>query len=115
VNSGLTIASLCVYKDQLMPLGIILGDLDSATKAFADLKTKLDSEKASRKVAQIEVDTFTAQIPTLEDKVNVTPRSEKEGTKPPYVCPECSNHTYGQQYGEQIQYLIKLQTRIFTK
>jgi hypothetical protein len=45
----------------------------------------------------------------------VIPRSEKEGTKPPYVCPGCSNHTYGQQYGEQIQYLVKLQTRIFTK
>jgi hypothetical protein len=45
----------------------------------------------------------------------VTPRSEKEGTKPPYVCPGCSNHTYGQHYGEQIQYLVKLQTRIFTK
>jgi hypothetical protein len=25
---------------------------------------------------------------------SVIPRSEKEGTKPPYVCPECSNHTY---------------------
>jgi hypothetical protein len=45
----------------------------------------------------------------------VTPRSEKEGMKPPYVCPGCSNHTYGQQYGEQIQYLVKFQTRIFTK
>jgi hypothetical protein len=22
-------------------------------------------------------------------------RSEKEGTKPPYVCPGCSNHTHG--------------------
>jgi hypothetical protein len=51
----------------------------------------------------------------LTFRTNVTPRSEKEGTKPPYVCPGCSNHTYGQQYGEQIQYLVKLQTRIFTK
>jgi hypothetical protein len=25
---------------------------------------------------------------------NVIPRFEKEGTKPPYVCPGCSNHTY---------------------
>jgi hypothetical protein len=25
---------------------------------------------------------------------NVIPRSEKEGTKPPYVCPGCSNHTH---------------------
>jgi hypothetical protein len=24
----------------------------------------------------------------------VIPRSEKEGTKPPYVCPGYSNHTY---------------------
>jgi hypothetical protein len=47
--------------------------------------------------------------------IPVIPRSEKEGMKPPYVCPGCSNHTYGQQYGEQIQYLVKLQTRIFTK
>jgi hypothetical protein len=45
----------------------------------------------------------------------VTPRFEETELKPPYVCPKCSNHTYGRQYGEQIQYLIKLQTRIFTK
>jgi hypothetical protein len=25
----------------------------------------------------------------------VIPRSEKEGTKAPYVCPGCSNHTHG--------------------
>jgi hypothetical protein len=31
------------------------------------------------------------------------------------VFPGCSNHTYDPQYGEQIQYLIKLQARIFTK
>jgi hypothetical protein len=28
-------------------------------------------------------------------KVLVIPRSEKEGTKPPYMCPGCSNHTHG--------------------
>jgi hypothetical protein len=28
-------------------------------------------------------------------RVVVIPRSEKEGTKPPYVCPGCSNHTHG--------------------
>jgi hypothetical protein len=32
-------------------------------------------------------------------------------TKPLYVCPGCSNA----RYGEQIQYLAKLQARIFTK
>jgi chromosome segregation ATPase len=66
-----------------MALGIIPGDLDSVTKAFADLKTELDKEKSARKVAQIEVemlaqavkdlkisvDKFATQIPTLEDKV----------------------------------------------
>jgi chromosome segregation ATPase len=39
-----------------MALGIIPGDLDSVTKAFADLKTELDKEKSARKVAQIEVE-----------------------------------------------------------
>jgi hypothetical protein len=53
------------------------------TKAFLDLKTELDNEKAAQKVAQIEVDTlawavkdlkisvdkFATQIPTLRDKV----------------------------------------------
>jgi archaellum component FlaC len=69
--------------DQLMALGIVPGDPDSVTKAFADLKTELDNEKAARKEAQFEVDTlaravkdmkiladnFAAQIPTFEDKV----------------------------------------------
>jgi hypothetical protein len=26
---------------------------------------------------------------------NVIPRSKKEGMKPPYMCPGCSNHTHG--------------------
>jgi hypothetical protein len=63
-------------------LGIVPGDPDSATKAFADLKTELDNEKVARKAAQIKVepsravkdlkisaDRFPGQIPTLEDKV----------------------------------------------
>jgi chromosome segregation ATPase len=66
-----------------MALGIVPGDPDSATKAFADLKTELDNEKTVRKAAQIKVDMlaravkdlkisadkFAAQIPTLGDKV----------------------------------------------
>jgi hypothetical protein len=66
-----------------MALGIVPDEPDSATKAFAGLKTELDNEKAARKAAQIEVDTlaradkdlkisadkFAAQIPTLEDNV----------------------------------------------
>jgi hypothetical protein len=72
-----------VYRDHLIALGIVPGDSDSATKAFADLNTELDNEKAAQKAAQIEVDTlswavqdlkisvdkFAAQIPTVEDKV----------------------------------------------
>jgi hypothetical protein len=66
-----------------MALDIVLGDPDSATKAFADLKNELDNEKAAQKAAQIEVDMlaravkdlkisvdkFAAQIPILEDNV----------------------------------------------
>jgi predicted nucleic acid-binding Zn-ribbon protein len=66
-----------------MAPGIIPGDPDSTTKAFADLKIELDKEKANRKTAQIEVDTLTRavkdlkisadkfadQIPTFKNKV----------------------------------------------
>jgi predicted nucleic acid-binding Zn-ribbon protein len=69
--------------EQLMALGVIPGDPDSAAKAFADLKAKLAKEKAAREIAQtkvetltqavedlkISIDRFTAQIPTLEEKV----------------------------------------------
>jgi hypothetical protein len=72
-----------VYKDQLMALGIIPGDPDSAAKAFADTKTELDNEKTAEKAAQIDAKTlawtvkdlnisahkFAAQIPTLENQV----------------------------------------------
>jgi hypothetical protein len=64
-------------------LDIIPGNPDSATKAFADLKSDLDGEMVARLAAQIEVDVlawavkhlkisaekFATQIPTLEDKV----------------------------------------------
>jgi chromosome segregation ATPase len=66
-----------------MFLAIVPDDLNSATKAIANLKTELDKEKIAWKAAQIEVDMltwaikdlkisadkFAAQIPTLEDKV----------------------------------------------
>jgi hypothetical protein len=44
-----------VYKDQLKALGIVPSDLDSAAKAFADLK-----------VAHIEVDTLTWAVKDLK-------------------------------------------------
>jgi hypothetical protein len=66
-----------------MALGIIPSELDSAAKAFVDLKTELDKEMAARIIGQIEIDVltwvvkdlkistdrFATQIPTLEDKV----------------------------------------------
>jgi hypothetical protein len=42
-----------------MTFGIIPGDPDSATKAFADLKAELDKEKAIREIAQAKIDTLT--------------------------------------------------------
>jgi hypothetical protein len=41
-----------------MALDVVPGDQDSGTKAFADLKTELNNEKAAQKAAQIEVDTL---------------------------------------------------------
>jgi hypothetical protein len=37
---------------------------------------------------------FRAGMTSLAKYTHVIPCSEKEGTKPPYVCPGCSNHTY---------------------
>jgi hypothetical protein len=83
VNSELTIASFCSIQGSAHGSGIVLGDPDSATKAFVDLNTELDNEKAAWKAAQTEVDMlaqavkdmkisadkFTAQIPTHEDMI----------------------------------------------
>jgi hypothetical protein len=37
----------------------------------------------------------------------VIPRSEKEGMKPPYVCPGCSNHTHGNNMINRCNIIIK--------
>jgi hypothetical protein len=37
----------------------------------------------------------------------VIPRSEKEGTKPPYVCPGCSNHMHGNNMINKCNVIIK--------
>jgi hypothetical protein len=66
-----------------MALGIAPGDPDSTTKAFVDLKTELDMERATWVTGQVKIDVLTraikdlkisadrfmAQIPTLKDKV----------------------------------------------
>jgi hypothetical protein len=43
-------------------LGINPGVLDSVVKTFADLKADLDEEKATRLVAQIEVDVLSRAV-----------------------------------------------------
>jgi uncharacterized coiled-coil protein SlyX len=40
-----------VYKEQLMALGIVPGDLDSAIKTVADLIAELEREKAAQEIA----------------------------------------------------------------
>jgi hypothetical protein len=42
-----------------------------------------------------------------EEATLVIPRSEKEGTKPPYVCPGCSNHTHGNNMINRYNVIIK--------
>jgi hypothetical protein len=68
--------------EQLMALGMIVGDPDSVTNAFAVLKEELVKEMAARETAQTEVktliravgdlkildDKFVTQIPALEEK-----------------------------------------------
>jgi predicted nucleic acid-binding Zn-ribbon protein len=72
-----------VFREQLMALGVVSSDPDSAAKAFTDLKAELEKEKAARETVKVEVDTltqaakslkisankFSAQIPALEEKV----------------------------------------------
>jgi hypothetical protein len=45
-----------------MALGVVLGDPDSATKAFANLKTKLDKERATRIAGQVKTDVQTQVV-----------------------------------------------------
>jgi hypothetical protein len=48
-----------------MFLGIVPGDLDSAAKAFIDLKAELEKEKAARETAQAKVDMLTRAVKDL--------------------------------------------------
>jgi hypothetical protein len=47
-------------------LGIVPDDPDSAAKAFVDLKTELDKEKAARIATQIEIDVLTRAVKDLK-------------------------------------------------
>jgi predicted nucleic acid-binding Zn-ribbon protein len=69
--------------EQLSTLGVILGNPNSTTKAFANRKEELAREKNARETAHAEVEAltqavgdlkmlanrFAAQIPVLQDKV----------------------------------------------
>jgi hypothetical protein len=75
-------------------LGIVPDDPDSAAKAFVDLKTELDKEKAARIATQIEIDVltravkdlkisadrFATRIPTLKVKVKHLENKVVDGT-----------------------------------
>jgi hypothetical protein len=69
-------------------------------KVFQDLKQgSMSVNEYVTKFTQLsyyarnEVDTHEKKLDCFLN--GVIPRSEKEGTKPPYVCPGCSNHTHG--------------------
>jgi chromosome segregation ATPase len=69
--------------EQLMALGIEIGDLDSTAKSLAALKTELAEEKVARVKAEVEAETlaravedlkkmtdrFAARIPDLEERI----------------------------------------------
>jgi predicted nucleic acid-binding Zn-ribbon protein len=114
-----------------MVLGIVPGDPDSATKAFADLKTELDNEKATRKAAEIEVDMlaravkdlknladkFTAQIPTLEDKVKHLENKVVDvlnEVKAQELCLECTTRANEDYKKQNTQLTKKLESKSFS-
>jgi hypothetical protein len=56
--------------EQLMALGTVLGDQYYTTKACADLKAKLEKEKAAWETTQIKVDTLTQAVESLKILAN---------------------------------------------
>jgi hypothetical protein len=90
-----------------MALGIVPGDPDLATKSFADLKTELDKERAAQITGQVKIDVltqavqdlkisadrFTAQIPTLEDKVKHLESKVVDGLNEARAQELCLEHT----------------------
>jgi hypothetical protein len=57
------------------------------TKTIVGITNEVDI-LGDRRAVDAHVSYFSALF------TRVIPRSEKEGMKPPYVCPRCSNHTY---------------------
>jgi hypothetical protein len=54
------------YRKQLMALGLVPGDPDSAANAFVDLKIELDKEKVACITAQIKIDVLTQTVKDLK-------------------------------------------------
>jgi hypothetical protein len=70
------------YKRQLMALGIIPGDPDSATTTLASLKVELDQERSAQLAAQIKVDVLTRAVKDLKISTLASPPLER-------VSPRC--------------------------
>jgi hypothetical protein len=111
-----------------MALGTVLGDPDLGTNAFANLKTKLDNEKATQKEAQIDVDTpaqvvkdlkisankFIAEIPTLEDKVIYIENQVVDGlneVRARELYLECTTHANNDYKKQNAQLTNKLESK----
>jgi chromosome segregation ATPase len=90
-----------------MALGIVLGDLDSTTKAFADMKVELERENAAQEMALAEVevltqavknlkisaDKFVTQIPILEENVKHLENKVVDGLNKVRARELCLEHT----------------------
>jgi chromosome segregation ATPase len=113
-----------------MALGVVPGDSDSTTKAFANLKAELDEERAARiagqaeidmltwvvKVLKIFADRFATQIPTLEDKVKHLKNKVVDGLNEVMAQELCLEHTTRviEDYKKQNAQLTKnLETKYF--
>jgi hypothetical protein len=53
-----------------MALGVVPGDLESASKTFANLKAELDKEKASQITGQVKIDVLTRAVKDLKISTN---------------------------------------------
>jgi chromosome segregation ATPase len=111
-----------------MALGIILGDPNSATKAFANLKAELDKEKSAQIASQVEIDVltravkdlkisadkFATQIPNLEDKVNHLENKVVDGlneVRSRELCLECTTQANNDYRKQNAQLTKKLESK----
>jgi hypothetical protein len=111
-----------------MALAIILGDPDSAAKAFTNLKIERNKEKTAWKTAQIEVDTlarvvkdlkisadmFAAQIPTLEVKVKHLENKVVDGlneVRARELCLDCTTRVNDDYKEQNAQLTTKLESK----